>query len=91
MAYQSSSGAFRGRPHGRFQGWKRNKSSQAVPETPEPPLGPLVCSVKTSDLDAAAMEFTNSAKIRGTKFVASYSWMDDKATILIPGMKPKQR
>lgn len=73
------------------QGSKGNsygKRASSTPATPPPPLGPLIQSIRVSDLNDASTQYQDSATIQGCEAVASYSWLGtdlSKPEILIPG------
>ncbi len=54
--------------------------------TPAPPLGPIIESLFTSDIEADAGKYASTAVIKDCELVASYNWLDKKEpTILVPG------
>ncbi|KAF2837531.1 hypothetical protein M501DRAFT_906486, partial [Patellaria atrata CBS 101060] len=57
--------------------------------TPAPPLGTLISSLRTIDLDGTSDELSKDAKITGTRDIASFNWMnEDDASIIVPGKPP---
>ncbi|KAL0471220.1 hypothetical protein QR685DRAFT_278815 [Neurospora intermedia] len=76
------------------QGSKGNsygKRASYTPATPPPPLGPLIQSIRVSDLNDASTQYQDSATIHDCEAVASYSWLGtdlSKPEVLIPGKPP---
>ncbi|EAA29699.1 hypothetical protein GE21DRAFT_3698 [Neurospora crassa] len=78
-------------PQGRSKGNSYGKRASSAPATPPPPLGPLIQSIRVSDLNDASTQYQDSATIQGCEAVASYSWLGtdlSKPEILIPGKPP---
>lgn len=62
-----------------------SESTSEVPAIPELPLGPVLSTIKRSDL--SEYEFpAYQAKVTHVKYVASYSWSkEQESTIVVPG------
>lgn len=52
----------------------------------EPPIGPLLFSLRNTDFDHDAKEYEGHAAISDCKALASYNWLDRAdPTIIMPG------
>lgn len=73
------------------QGYLKARGPPKVDDTPAGPLlplGPLIKTLQKDDINDAAQDFTESAKIRDCGTIASYNWLNKKgpdATIIVPG------
>lgn len=76
----------RGRERGSYRNgpWRRNME---VPRPPSPPLGPILTTLRESDLADYPNLHEGYARITDCKDVASYNWLNkNEPTILVPGL-----
>ncbi|KAK4243461.1 hypothetical protein C7999DRAFT_18179 [Corynascus novoguineensis] len=62
-----------------------------APETPAPPFGELIRTLRLEDLEDSSRTLENSARVKELQSVTSFSWVDKSAhgpEILIPGRPP---
>ncbi|KAK0643160.1 geranylgeranyl pyrophosphate synthetase [Cercophora newfieldiana] len=90
----SSYWSTKSRPHYRSAsaGHRAAPVSNPTPQTPPPPFGALLQTLKIEDLAVSSKKFVNSATIEDVEVITSYNWLDKKGaepTILIPGKPPR--
>lgn len=78
----------RGRGRGRGRGGysaARRGSGQETPRSPSPPIGPVLTTIRYSELEADQAS-SSDTKITGLEDVASYNWLKaNEPTIMTPG------
>ncbi|KAK3315660.1 hypothetical protein B0H66DRAFT_536524 [Apodospora peruviana] len=83
-----------GRPKpGAASSWRSNGTSPDPPATATvpPPLGKLIQTLRSTDLDPKSKEIATFATIKDVDLVTSYNWLDGKdpiPTIITPGKPP---
>jgi hypothetical protein len=73
-------GRGRGRPRDGY-----SQRSAAAPRSPSPPSGPILTTIRYSELEADQAS-SSDARITGLEDVATYNWLKaDEPTIMTPG------
>jgi hypothetical protein len=66
-------------------GW-RQPDGPPIPDLSRNPLGQLLCTVSSSDLQIDGEDFAGTAAIADLKYVSSYNWVNSETpTIIVPG------
>lgn len=74
-------------PRGRGGLIPRNRSQQAsdIVASPSPPVGELIEVISEGSILDEYAKSSSRPAITGTKLIASYNWLDERAKIIIPG------
>ncbi|KAF2868660.1 hypothetical protein BDV95DRAFT_630395 [Massariosphaeria phaeospora] len=67
----------------------KKRNGQAKPDLGKSPLGELLTTIGEEDCSASLRDLPSDAGITACKYIASYSWLNEKEpTIIVPGKPP---
>ncbi|PVI08395.1 hypothetical protein DM02DRAFT_510769 [Periconia macrospinosa] len=90
MAFQTRRGGFAPRSTWRKTNVKFQKREETTPDLAKHPLGELLETIRSDDLDSTTKVPAGELSIQDCTYVASYNWLNkDSPTIVVPGTPPK--